>query len=222
MYSSTCLGRPYAHHQELNNCSSSLWFYRWSVVVAVLLFVVGPTGRLDHDQQHCYHHAPTVKPEAATAVVELLMMGMRTPETCWAVHKRQVINLRDCCIWLVDLLDLYSWEFYILRYWAVIGLYISWCVTSETLDGTVPTLADVFSQVARVISRTLLQLIAILFCRYVRAWSLTSVRTPILTVTVRTRQCGNKATHVLLISIESYQLLYSHICYNLLSTGSFN
>ena len=46
----------------------------------------------DHDQQHCYHHAPTVKPEAATAVVELLMMGVWTPETCWAVNKRQVIN----------------------------------------------------------------------------------------------------------------------------------
>jgi hypothetical protein len=26
------------------------------------------------------------------------MMGVRTPETCWAVHKRQVINLRKCCI----------------------------------------------------------------------------------------------------------------------------
>jgi len=39
-------------------------------------------NRLDHDQQHCCHHAPTVKPEAATAVVELLMMGVRTPETC--------------------------------------------------------------------------------------------------------------------------------------------
>jgi len=38
--------------------------------------------RPDHDQHHCYHHAPTVKPEAATAVVELLMMGVRTPETC--------------------------------------------------------------------------------------------------------------------------------------------
>jgi len=37
--------------------------------------------RPDHDQQHCYHHAPTVKPEAATAVVELLMMGVKTPET---------------------------------------------------------------------------------------------------------------------------------------------
>ena len=42
----------------------------------------GSVGRANHDQQHCYHHAPTVKPEAATAVVELLMMGVRTPETC--------------------------------------------------------------------------------------------------------------------------------------------
>jgi hypothetical protein len=39
-------------------------------------------GRPDHDQQHCYHHNPTVKPEAATAFVELLMMGVRKPETC--------------------------------------------------------------------------------------------------------------------------------------------
>ena len=29
-------------------------------------------------------------------------MGMRMPETCWAVFKWQVINLRSCCIWLVD------------------------------------------------------------------------------------------------------------------------
>ena len=43
MYSSTCFGRPHAHHQELNNCSSNLWFYCWSVVVAVLLVVSGPT-----------------------------------------------------------------------------------------------------------------------------------------------------------------------------------
>jgi len=44
MYSSTCFGRLHAHHQELINCSSSLWFYRWSVVVAVLLVAVGPAG----------------------------------------------------------------------------------------------------------------------------------------------------------------------------------
>ena len=42
----------------------------------------GRTDGPDHDQQHCYHHAPTVKPEAATAVVELLMMSVRTLETC--------------------------------------------------------------------------------------------------------------------------------------------
>jgi len=42
MYSSTCFGRPHAHHQELNNCSSTLWFYCWSVVVAVQLVMVGP------------------------------------------------------------------------------------------------------------------------------------------------------------------------------------
>jgi hypothetical protein len=36
----------------------------------------------EHEQQHGYHHDTKVKPEAATAVVELLMMGVRTPETC--------------------------------------------------------------------------------------------------------------------------------------------
>jgi hypothetical protein len=34
-------------------------------------------------------------------------MGVRTPETCWAVNKRQVINWRDCCIWLVNLFELH-------------------------------------------------------------------------------------------------------------------
>jgi len=46
------------------------------------LFVVGPAGRPDHDQQHCCHHPPKAKPEAATADVELLMMDVRAPETC--------------------------------------------------------------------------------------------------------------------------------------------
>jgi len=44
IYSSTCFERPHAHLQELNNCSSSLWFYLRSVVVAMLLVVVGPAG----------------------------------------------------------------------------------------------------------------------------------------------------------------------------------
>jgi hypothetical protein len=66
--------------------------------------VVGPTGRPARPR-------PTIllpprsngKPEAATAVYKLLMMGKRMTETCWAVFERRAINLRDWCTWLVDL-----------------------------------------------------------------------------------------------------------------------
>jgi hypothetical protein len=55
VYSSTCFRCPDAHHQELNNCSSSLWLYHWSVVVAVLLVVFGlaqpqPTAHAHHQE----------------------------------------------------------------------------------------------------------------------------------------------------------------------------
>ena len=55
--------------------------------------------------QHDCHHDTKVKPEAATAVIELLMMGGKTPETCWAVNKRQDNKLENCCIWLVIYLN---------------------------------------------------------------------------------------------------------------------
>jgi hypothetical protein len=35
-------------------------------------------------------------------------MGGETSETCGATHKRQVINLWNCCILLVDLFELYD------------------------------------------------------------------------------------------------------------------
>jgi len=35
----------------------------------------------------------------------LLMMGAKTPETCWAVNKRQDGKLKNCCIWLVICLN---------------------------------------------------------------------------------------------------------------------
>jgi hypothetical protein len=91
IYSSTCFGRSPAHHQELMTASSSLWFYLRIVVTVVLCswsgrlakrFDIQKTGWPARPRtQHCYHHAPKVKPEAATAVVELLMMGVSTPET---------------------------------------------------------------------------------------------------------------------------------------------
>jgi len=89
IYSSTCFGRFPSHHQELNDCSSSLWFYFCVVVIVV----------------HDCHHNTKVKPEAATAVIELLMMGGKTPKTCWAVNKRQDNKLENGCIWLVIYLN---------------------------------------------------------------------------------------------------------------------
>jgi len=101
IYSSTCFGRSSAHHQELNDCSSSLWFYLRIVVIAVLCSWSGRLWLARPCTQHGYHHDTKVKLEAATAVVELLMMGGRTPETCWSVNKRQDNKLKNCCVWLV-------------------------------------------------------------------------------------------------------------------------
>jgi hypothetical protein len=68
VYSSTCFGRFPAHCQELNDCSGSLWFYLRIVVTVMLCLWSGRPVK--------------VKPEAATAVIELLMMGGKKPETC--------------------------------------------------------------------------------------------------------------------------------------------
>jgi hypothetical protein len=79
IYSSTCFARFPAHHQELDDCSGSLWFYLHIVVTFVLS---SWSGRLARTRtQHNCHHDTKVKPEAATAVIELLMMGGKTPET---------------------------------------------------------------------------------------------------------------------------------------------
>jgi len=46
IYSSTCFGRFPAHHQEFNDCSSSLWFF-FRIVVTVVL--CSWSGRPDHE-----------------------------------------------------------------------------------------------------------------------------------------------------------------------------
>jgi hypothetical protein len=46
-----------------------------------------------------------VKPEAATEVTELLMVGGKTLETCRAVNKRQDNKLKNGCIRLVIYLN---------------------------------------------------------------------------------------------------------------------
>jgi len=103
IYSSTRFGRPHAHRQELNNCSSSplvLPSYRGDSRAVV-------RGRPEREQQHGCHHDTKVKPEVATAV-ELLTTGVRTPETCWAVNKRQDNKLEKLLHLVGDLFELYD------------------------------------------------------------------------------------------------------------------
>ena len=46
------------------------------------VFVVGPVIPPRPRTRHDYNHDAKAKPEAATAVIELLMMCGKTPETC--------------------------------------------------------------------------------------------------------------------------------------------
>jgi hypothetical protein len=70
------------------------------------VFMVRPAGWLARPwTQHDCHHDMKIKTEAATAVIELLMMGGKTPETSWAVNKRQDNKLKNCCIRLVIYLN---------------------------------------------------------------------------------------------------------------------
>jgi hypothetical protein len=68
------------------------------------VFVVGPAGPT-MNTQHVYHHDTKVKPDAATAVIELLMMDWKTPEICWSLNKRRDNKLENCYIWLVIYLN---------------------------------------------------------------------------------------------------------------------
>jgi hypothetical protein len=76
IYSSTCFGRFPTRHQKLNDCSISLWFYLRIVVIVVLC-----SWSARPQTQYGYHHDTKVKPEAATAVIKILMMGGKTSQT---------------------------------------------------------------------------------------------------------------------------------------------
>jgi hypothetical protein len=100
VYRSTCFVRFPAHHQELNDCSDSLWFYLRIVVTVVLYSSARPRTQYD------YHHDRKVKSEAASVVIELLMMGGKTFETCWAINKRPDNKLKKLLHEVGDLFEL--------------------------------------------------------------------------------------------------------------------
>jgi hypothetical protein len=59
----------------ITSCSSSLWFYRWSVVVAVLLVVVGSAGPTTKQLQ------PSVNKECMYLVQACVQNDMRQSYT---------------------------------------------------------------------------------------------------------------------------------------------
>jgi len=112
IYSSTYFGRfpsPIIRSSMTAVAASGFTFVSWCQSCCVC----GRAGRpaRPQTQQDC-HHDMQVKPEAATAVIELLMIG-GTPETCWAVNKYQDNKLENCCIWLVIYLNL-NWIWRVL------------------------------------------------------------------------------------------------------------
>jgi hypothetical protein len=78
-----------------------------SLVIVVLLVVVGPVGRTTTNS----NAITTLQRLNQRLFLQLLSSwwwAWERPKDCWAVHKRQVINLRNCCIYLVDLFELYD------------------------------------------------------------------------------------------------------------------
>ena len=69
--------------RALSRPTSGVQWLQWQPLVlpsyrgeSRVVFVVGDDS----------HHDTKVKPETATTVIELLMMGGKTPKTCWAVN----------------------------------------------------------------------------------------------------------------------------------------
>jgi hypothetical protein len=87
--------------RAFSRLSSGAQWLQWQSLVlpsyrgdSCAVFVVGPAG-------------PTtkVKPEAAAALTELLMIGGKKPETYWAVNKRQDNKLEKLLHLVGDLFE---------------------------------------------------------------------------------------------------------------------
>ena len=96
--------RAFSHPSSgAHDCSSSLWFLPSFCGDSCAVFVVGPAGPTTNTARLSPQNEG--KTRGCYCSHELLMMGGRRPETCWAVNKRQDNKLENCCIWLVIYLN---------------------------------------------------------------------------------------------------------------------
>jgi len=107
MRGSTSFGCFLAHHQELTTVLTASGF---NVGQQRLERCWSWSGRLPARPRPTTLLPPRSngKTRGCQCSCKLLMMGEEAPETCWATHKRQVINLWNCCILLVNLFESYD------------------------------------------------------------------------------------------------------------------
>ena len=116
---STCFGHHYAHHQELKSIIQ--WLLRVVFYAVVFFEVAGlvwswglcvrfagcwlnqhPANRTQNPQLHTRpatwkkHSTKYHTQQPLYDTLELLMMGIMMPETCWASNK--ICNRKLCCI----------------------------------------------------------------------------------------------------------------------------
>jgi len=120
MCGSTCFERLSAHHQERTTALEASGF------------TVG-AWRLERFWSWSGRPRPTTllpprsnrKTRGCYCSCKLLMMSGEASETCWATHKRQLINLRNCCILLVNLFESTAYSFQnFLQWWTAEIRYI--------------------------------------------------------------------------------------------------
>jgi hypothetical protein len=121
---STCFGR-------FSRPSSGAQWLQWQPLVYFHLW-----------WQSCCFHGRTGygKPEATSAVIELLMMGGKTPETCWVANKRQDNKLENCCICLVIYLNCTIYGLYETSHHHSGQYRRLWVMQSSRVSGQGPTI----------------------------------------------------------------------------------
>jgi len=105
---STCFGHHYVHHQELKSIIQWLRPAVFRAVVFKLLVWCGVEGYVSDwlvyqhpanrtpDQQLESHITKYRRQQPLYNTLELLIMGIVVPETCWASNK--ICNTNLCCI----------------------------------------------------------------------------------------------------------------------------
>ena len=83
VYSSTRFGRCPAHHQELNDCSGSLWFYLRIVVIVVLCSWSGPLSWYhEHSTQDTVLRTTTTRPPIVSGTLTRDANAVLTVNKC--------------------------------------------------------------------------------------------------------------------------------------------